>query len=105
MRQEIYIVMRSEGQYEDSFENVEKAFYDKDKAEEYIAARNKSFTDIENLRSEWEEIESTLEAAVPEEYWEAVENVSEETQEFPDYWSDNKDTFINAVKETLPEMY
>lgn len=105
MKQTIFVVMRSEGQYEDSFETVEKAFYDKDKADEYIESRNKSFTDIENLRNEWSEIELTLESSVPEEYWEAIENVSEEPQEFPEYWSDNKDTFINAVKETMPEIY
>jgi trans-2-enoyl-CoA reductase len=105
MGQTIYVVMRSEGQYEDTVENVERAFYDKNDAEKYIESKNKSFDNVEQFRSEWEEIELALEDSVSEDYWNSVENISEESQEIPEYWSDNKDTFIKFVKEIIPEIY
>ena len=105
MGQQIYIVRRSEGHYEDRFEYIEKAFFDINKANEYVALKNESFKKLEDLRKEWEEIEMTLEDAVPQEYWDEIENVTEESHEIPQYWSDSKETFIKSIKETIPNKY
>jgi hypothetical protein len=105
MGQKIYVVKRAEGEYEDYYEYIEKAFYEQDKADKYITDKVAIYKRLESYRSEWEIIEAELEKAVPEDYYEYIENFSDESPEFPEYWSDSKVTFINAVKETLPEMY
>lgn len=105
MGQKIFIVKRAEGEYEDYYEYIEKAFYEQDKADKYVTDKTAIYKRLESYRSEWEIIEAELEKAVPEEYWDEIENINEDSKEFPEYWSDNKVTFINAVKLTLPEMY
>lgn len=105
MGQKIYVIRRSEGEYEDRYEYIEKAFYDVNKANEYVALKNQSFEKLENLRAEWEEIQCALEEAVPQEYWDEIENITEESREIPQYWSDSKETFIKSIKETIPNKY
>lgn len=105
MGQKIYVVKRAEGEYENYYEHIEKAFYEQDNADKYVTDKTAIYKQLESYRDEWEIIEAELEKAVPEDYWVNLENISDDTQEIPEYWSDNKVTFINAVKETLPEMY
>lgn len=88
MGQKIYIVKRAEGEYDSYYEYIEKAFYEQDKAEKYVVDKNAMYKRLESYRDEWKEIENTLDNAVPD-----------------NYWSDTKETFINAVKKTLPEIY
>lgn len=105
MGQKIYIVKRAEGEYDDYYEYIEKAFYEQDKADKYITDKTTIYKRLESYRDEWYEIEIALENAVPNEYWDEIENVNENSKEIPEYWSDTRETFINAVKEALPETY
>lgn len=105
MGQKIYVVKRAEGEYEDYYEYIEKAFYEQDKADKYITDKTAIYKQLESYRAEWEFIEAELEKAVPEEYWDEIENINEDSKEIPEYWSDTRETFIKAVKETLPEIY
>lgn len=105
MGQKIYIVKRAEGEYDDYYEYIERAFYEKDKADKYVTDKTTVYKRLESYRDEWDEIETALEKAVPNEYWDEIENINEDSKEIPEYWSDTKETFINAVKETLPEIY
>lgn len=88
MGQKIYIVKRAEGEYDSYYEYIEKAFYEQDKADKYVSDKNAMYKRLESYRDEWKEIETLLDNAVPD-----------------NYWSDTKETFINAVKKTLPEIY
>lgn len=105
MGQKIYVVKRAEGEYDDYYEYIEKAFYEQDKADKYVTDKTAIYKRLESYRPEWEIIEAELEKSVPEEYWDEIENINEDSKEFPEYWSDTKVTFINAVIQTLPEMY
>lgn len=88
MGQKIYIVKRAIGEYESYYEYIDKAFYEQDKADNYVSDKNAMYKRLESYRDEWKEIETLLDNAVPD-----------------NYWSDTKETFINAVKKTLPELY
>ena len=76
MGQKIYVVKRAEGEYEDYYEYIEKAFYEQDKADKYITDKTAIFKRLESYRAEWEIIEAELEKAVSEEYLNAIENIS-----------------------------
>lgn len=105
MGQKIYIVKRAEGEYDDYYEYIEKAFYEQDKADEYVTDKTAIYKRLESYRDEWDKIETALENAVPDEYWDEIENINEDSKEIPEYWSDTRETFIKAVKETLPNKY
>ena len=95
MAQKIYVVKRAEGEYDSYYEYLEKAFYEHSEAEKYVVDKIAMCKRLESYRDEWEEIENVLENAVPDEYWD----------ENSEYWSNTEETFINAVKKTLPELY
>ena len=96
MGQKIYVVKRAEGEYDDYYEYIEKAFYEQDNADKYITDKTAIYKRLERYRNEWDEIETALEKAVPDEYWDEIENVNEDSKEIPEYWSDTRETFINA---------
>ena len=101
MGQKIYIVKRAEGEYDDYYEYIEKAFYNQDKADKYVTDKTAIYKRLESYRAEWEEIETALDNAVPNEYWDEIENINEESKEFPEYWSDSREIFIKAIKRLL----
>ena len=105
MGQKIYIVKFAVGEYDSYYEYIDKAFYEKDKAAKYVIDKNAMYKRLESYRDEWEEIETLLDNAVPDNSWEIIKTIDEDSNKFPEYWSDTEETFINAVKKTLPEIY
>ena len=87
------------------YEYLEKAFYEHSEAEKYVVDKIAMCKRLESYRDEWEEIENVLENAVPDEYWDENSEYWSNTNEIPEYWRDNEETFINAVKEILPDKY
>lgn len=88
MGQKIYIVKLAVDEYDSYYEYIDKAFYEQDKADKYVSEKNAMYKRLESYRDEWKEIETLLDNAAPDKYW-----------------SDTEETFINAVKKTLPEIY
>lgn len=105
MAQKIYVVKRAEGEYDSYYEYLEKAFYEHSEAEKYVVDKIAMCKRLESYRDEWGEIENALENAVPDEYWDENSEYWGNTNEIPEYWRDNEKTFINAVKEVLPDKY
>lgn len=90
----ICLVREYGGHWEDRWEQIVKAYRNKEDAEKYILneeSKEKKLLSYENL---WEEIENKMNDSTPEDIWNDPD---------AEMWDDNSESFIKMLKEWHPE--
>ena len=90
----IYLVREYGGQWEDSWEQIIKAYKSKEDAEKFVRENQEERNRLIGYKELWEEIESKMDDSTPEDIW---EDINAET------WDDDVDLFIKLLKEWHPE--
>ena len=90
----IYLVREYGGQWEDSWEQIVKAYRNKEDAEKFVRETQEERNRLISYQGLWEEIESKMDDSTPEDIW---EDPNAET------WDDDADLFIELLKEWHPE--
>lgn len=90
----IYLVREYGGQWEDSWEQIVKAYKNKEDAEKFVKETQEERNRLISYQGLWEEIESKMDDSTPEDIW---EDPNAET------WDDDADLFIELLKEWHPE--
>ena len=90
----IYLVREYGGQWEDSWEQIVKAYRNKEDAEKFVRETQEERNRLIGYQRLWEEIESKMDDSTPEDIW---EDPNAET------WDDDTDLFIKLLKEWHPE--
>jgi len=100
---EIFLVEQTIGQYEDRYITIEKAFFDKTKAEEYIEKKNSQYEGLQLISEHWERF---WDCKIYEVLIDRSIEIPED-KEWETYYSaiHDQDRFIKFIKEYFPEDY
>lgn len=91
----IYLVRETGGEWEDSWEQIIKAFKNKEDAENFVNEKVSYRKYMLSFSDFWDEIENKMSESTPEEWYEYDYD--------GDQWDDSHETFIKYLKEWHPE--
>jgi hypothetical protein len=110
MEKYIYLVREFGGQYEDSWEAIRFAFFNKETRDAKIKELNTKIDEMESYRELWNEISDKLnEIETPEydKFWEEYDSDEQDVpEEYQNYlWCESVERFIYWMQKELNDIY